>query len=453
MAAHEVDENRAPFPFKHAAKGSGNGTAFKDPAFMENRTAPVHRWIPWIAGFSGAFVDSVLAAYLGRRKSALVLDPFAGVGTTLIQSAIRGHNVIGFEINPYAALAAETKLKALRVNPQTLDDAIAEMQSDASEWRNGRTVLDLEPQSFRSRIPFYSPKVKKQVLNALSFTSKIGDDHVRDLFRIAFGSVMVSFSNYSYEPSLSSRPGSGKPLIEDADVAKALLEKLRQIRADIEWLRAEANGTAHGDGHIYNEDFFAGVQRVETGSVDLMITSPPYLNNYHYARNTRPHLYWLGLISSPEEQRPLEEKNFGTFWQIAREKERVKLAFRHVKLERILGQLRKLYPEKGQYGGRGWANYAASYFNDSERFLVALKRVLARGGTGVIVVGNSILQGVNIPVQDLVSDIAKMHGLIVEGIYLVRDKRVGDSITASSVRKGDTSKATLDESAVVVHKR
>jgi hypothetical protein len=278
----------------------------------------------------------------------------------------------------------------------------------------------------------------------------IEDDRVRDLFRIAFGSVMVSFSNYTYEPSLGSRPGAGKPLIDDADVAAALLAKLRHIRTDIAWLRSEAKETKPGSGHVYNEDFFRGHRRLENGSIDLMVTSPPYLNNYHYARNTRPQLYWLGLISSPQEQKPLEENNFGTFWQIARVKEHVPLALEHPGLERILSELRKLSPEKGQYGGRGWANYAASYFNDCDRFLVALKRVLARGGTGVIVVGNSILQGINVPVQDLIGDIATMRGLAVEGIYQLRTKRVGDSITSARI---GTSKATLNESAVVVRRR
>jgi hypothetical protein len=116
MSFLEVTPKQLAFPINLTTKASLNGAAFKDPAFMENRKAPVHRWVPWIAGFSGAFVDSVLTAYLGRRKSAIVLDPFAGVGTTLIQSAIRGYNVIGFEINPYAALAAEAKLNVLRVN-------------------------------------------------------------------------------------------------------------------------------------------------------------------------------------------------------------------------------------------------------------------------------------------------------------------------------------------------
>lgn len=307
------------------------------------------------------------------------------------------------------------------------------------------------PRGFRSRIPFFSPRVEAQVFQVLEFISKINNNPLKDLFRVAFGAVMVSFSNYTYEPSLSTRTAAGKPWINDADVAGTLLEKLRQMQSDINWLRAKAVGKKIEKGFVYNEDFFEGKRRMENGSVHLMVTSPPYLNNYHYARNTRPQLYWLGLISSPKEQKCLEEMNFGTFWQIARTKDPVSLNFTHGELERILARLRQLNPEKREYGGLGWANYAASYFNDCERFLNALKRCLRKNGTGVIVVGNSILQGINIKVQDILGDIAKMCGLKLEGIYCLRDKRVGDSITGSSVR-GASSKARLDESAVVVRK-
>jgi hypothetical protein len=114
-------------------------------------------------------------------------------------------------------------------------------------------------------------------------------------------------------------------------------------------------------------------------------------------------------------------------------------------------RLRQLNPEKREYGGTGWANYAAAYFNDCQRFLNIMKRCLRKGGAGVIVVGNSILQGINVRVQDILGDIVRMCGLKLEGIYRLRTKRVGDSITASSVRSV-TSKAKLDESAVVLRK-
>lgn len=430
-----------------------NGSEFQDPAFTENRAVPIHRWVPWIAGFSASFVDSILATYLNtHRRRSVILDPFAGVGTTLAQAIMRGHDVIGFEINPYAALATRAKLNALSIDSRELDREIVSMREDVSFWRTRTPDPGMRPARFRSKIPFFSKRVECQVLNALGQINRISDSELRDLFRVAFGSVMVSFSNYSYEPSLSSRPGAGKPLIEDANVGSVLLSKMAQIQSDIAWLQTRETHNDWGEGRIYNEDFFDGHRRLEPRFVHLLITSPPYLNNYHYVRNTRPQLHWLSLIPDPGAQKFLEERNFGTYWQVARAKEHVSLEFDHPGLVQLLDRIRHMHPENGTYGGRGWANYAASYFNDCFRFLVAAKRILARNAVAVIVVGNSIIQGVEVRVDEILSEIAIRTGLNVDGIYRLRDKRVGDSITRSSVRRGK-SRATLYESAVVVRKK
>jgi hypothetical protein len=66
--------------------------SYRDPAFTENRTVPLHRWLPWIAGLSAKFVDDAIRAFVPARKSgrSLVLDPFAGVDTTLLQAVQLG---------------------------------------------------------------------------------------------------------------------------------------------------------------------------------------------------------------------------------------------------------------------------------------------------------------------------------------------------------------------------
>ena len=98
----------------HSTSLSPQADTFRDPAFMENRVAPVHRWVPWIAGFSGQFIEDVFREFLPTASSQrpLVLDPFAGVGTTLVQAMLHGYDTVGFEINPYAALATQVKLRA-----------------------------------------------------------------------------------------------------------------------------------------------------------------------------------------------------------------------------------------------------------------------------------------------------------------------------------------------------
>lgn len=105
---------------------NGNGlNGFRDPAFADNKSLPIHRWVPWIAGYSATFVDDAISMYVRRGSAATILDPFCGVGTTLLQATLRGHEAIGFEINPYAALAARAKLNA----PQDREKALMDWAS------------------------------------------------------------------------------------------------------------------------------------------------------------------------------------------------------------------------------------------------------------------------------------------------------------------------------------
>jgi len=432
---------------------NGNGqAAFRDPAFGDNKSLPVHRWVPWIAGYSASFVDDVISTYLPPRKASLVLDPFCGVGTTLLQAILRGHDAIGFEINPYPALAARAKLDALRVCLPELDAAITAMQESATSWKTVAVSPWITPPSLKSRIPFFSPKVERQVLHAQAFVNGIKSEMVANLFRVAFGAVMVSFSNYTYEPSLGTRPAAGKPLVDDADVSRVLLGKLHQMRVDIAWVQQEAQGHRYSTGRVVNANFFAANEQLEDGAVDLMVTSPPYMNNYHYVRNTRPQLYWLNFISSPRDQKSLETGNFGQYWQTVRDAAPLSLEFEHHRLEGILQQLRQTRRDKGAYGGPGWANYVTAYFNDCFRFVSVLGRVLAPGGVGVVVIGNSIIQGVNVDTENILGEIAEMQGLLLEGVHCIREKRVGASITRSSVRHGERNGASLSESAVVLRR-
>src|SRR5438105_13137839 len=99
-----------PQPSAPPAETQQNGVAklnggFADTAFGDNKQRPIHRWVPWIAGFSAEFVRDTFGRYLPARttKTAVVLDPFCGVGTTLIEAMRSGHEAVGFEINPYLA--------------------------------------------------------------------------------------------------------------------------------------------------------------------------------------------------------------------------------------------------------------------------------------------------------------------------------------------------------------
>ena len=340
----------------HLFKINGNGGAH--PAFSENRVIPVHRWVPWVAGFSASFVGETLARH--APQGGRILDPFAGVGTTLVEAVIRGvhYRAVGFEINPFAAFAAQTKLEALSTDLCSLRDLLTRFSAEAH-----RREPVQPPVGFRSRIPFFSPRVESKVLRALGWIRQVTDPVGRKLLLLAFSSTMVKFSNYSYEPSLSSRPAVDKPLVEDAPVYSIIAEKLATMISDIETV--QRTDRRYGKGRVYGQTYACALKVLKPHCVDLVITSPPYANNYHYLRNTRPQLHWLNLLSNGGELRLVEHQSLGKFWQTVRQLPEQHLNFSFTELDHILAKVRACNPDKGLYGGRGWANYIATYFNDS----------------------------------------------------------------------------------------
>ena len=442
------EESRLSVPGIATNGKAQNGCAFRDPAFMTNREAPVHRWVPWIAGYSKNFVEDAITRY--TSGPSLVLDPFAGVGTTLIEADLAGHEAVGFEINPYAAFASQAKLKAHRLDLDYLRSTIGRFRvfMERAEQR-GTKPRATPPVAFRTRAPFYSPKVEQKVLRVLDFIAD-QDPRITDIYRLAFAATMVNYSNYSYEPSLGRKATAGRPDVDDYNVAEAMMSKVRQMADDATWYRDTRNTRRRKDGRVLKRSFFDGYSKLEEGSVDLLVTSPPYLNNYHYNRNTRPHLYWLGFCSSPGDMKHLEEHNFGTYWQNARDKDLIKLdpSIEDKAIRQTIAKVRRKNPDKGIYGGNGWANYATRYFNDCARFVEGAAWCLRPGAVALVVIGNSILQGVPIPTDRFLAKIARSHSFEVAGIHVPRNARVGNSILNSSVRSGKTNGSVLYEAIV-----
>ncbi len=433
------------------AAGQVHGTAgFCDPAFAANRDEPVHRWTGWVAGFSKHFAADAISRFAGDADT--VLDPFAGVGTTLVEADLAGCRTAGFEINPYARLVSAVKLKSYMTDTDLLRRTAAEF---VRFMDSAGAPVSRPPEGFRTRSPFYSPPVERKALQVMDFIGMQEGRQVADAFRLAFASLMVGFSNYSYEPSLGRRAAAGRPDVADFDVAGAVAAKVNLMADDMDWYAASRAGgrSRRGPGTVSEESFLEGGGAIGNSSVDLIVTSPPYLNNYHYIRNTRPHMYWLGLCASASETRRAEAMNFGTYWQNARYMDAVDLdaSISDPDIRGTLERIGSKHPDRGAYGGRGWANYAALYLNDCLRFARAARRCLRRGGTAIIVIGNSILQGVDVPTDRFLASISEDAGMETIGIHTPRHVRTGSSIVGSSVRAAAGS-GRLYESVVEMRK-
>ena len=126
---------------------------------------------PWIAGYSKHFVEDALERH--TSGASMVLDPFSGVGTTLVEADLAGHDVCGFEINPYAAFVAQTKLKAHRIDADCLRRSVQHFRKFMADGvRNGLKPHTSSPAGFRTHAPFNSPDVERKVLLIWDFISE-----------------------------------------------------------------------------------------------------------------------------------------------------------------------------------------------------------------------------------------------------------------------------------------
>ncbi len=439
------------------APAATNG--FRDSSFAKNKNLPLHRWVPWIAGFSAEFVEDSIKTYLPKKDSdCWVLDPFAGVGTTLVESYLGGLNVVGFEINPYAALATKIKLNAMKISVHDLTRQIASFERFMEKAESGavkREPHSKPPTGFAGRTQLFSPKVERKVLYALDFINNIKDTTLKDIFRLGLGSVMVSFSNYSYEPSLTRRAAVDKPNIEDANVGLSLSAKLHLMLEDIGWVQGHLKTLrCRPKVKVFPKSIFSALECLrERNFIDLLVTSPPYLNNYHYPRNTRPQMHWLGFTSGTGYNGARENESFGKFWQTVRASEPIPLDFKMPALAEIIEAIRNRNTEKGCYGGPGWANYVTTYFNDTHRFCKVLTPLMKPQAVSIIVLGNSIIQGIEVKTDYFFGRIGELVGLKFEDNHLLRNKRTGNSIIQSSVRVEEAKEKTvLYESGVVLRK-
>ena len=165
--------------------------------FTTNVNECVHRWAPYVQGFSASFVQSVFERYSQSFSHPKILDPFAGCGTVLVQAKIDGYESFGVELNPLLRYIAYVKVNSWTVRPSQLLRIYHSLRTDA---------FISEPRFLKSERHF-----NPEVLNNLRrikggidrFVPKSNEQRrIKDLLYLAFASILIDCSNLRRTPCL-----------------------------------------------------------------------------------------------------------------------------------------------------------------------------------------------------------------------------------------------------------
>jgi hypothetical protein len=382
--------------------------------------SPAHEWYRFVLSFPPHLVRHYLKEFK-VNKYQMVLDPFCGTGTTLVECKKLGIPSVGIEANPMAQFASETKVDWLP-DPNGLVKHASSVAEKAARFGQVADGIDLRTLSSDAQKLLLTNSISPVPLHkTLVLLDCLRQNQDRKYYKhelLALSKAVVSsISNLHFGPEVGVGPRK-----KDAAVLTSWLTEVKSMALDLPALRGAAAVPAKvilGDSRDLD-------QLLEPGSIDAVITSPPYPNEKDYTRTTRLESVLLQMIRSKADLRLLKRglirSNTRGVYKADNDDSWVS---GHREIERISKAIEARRIELGKTSGfeRLYPRVTKLYFGGIKRHLAGMRTVLAPGARLAYVVGDqaSYLR-IMIRTGQLLADLAKSVGYEVMSIDLFRTR-------------------------------
>ncbi|MDI6604992.1 MAG: DNA methyltransferase [Thermoanaerobacteraceae bacterium] len=337
----------------------------------------------------------------------IVLDPFCGSGTTLVEALLNRRNGLAIDIDPFARLL--TSVKTTRYSAADIE----RIDQIVNKIMNNLTIsasADAYPD-----IPNISKWFNEQAIERLAVLKTLIDEYavdriaIKNYLYIVLAAIVRRCSNAENEspkPYISTR----FPKVPD-DPFIVFFETESLYRSAIIEFAQDTEGFEVSNTILSSND---ARNIVLDSMVELAVTSPPYINAYDYVRILKFENMWLGLADNSELVSLRKEyigteisSSFYTRYQYAMQSETlcsIMPAIENVDIRR--------------------ASMVGTYFEDMALNLIQVRDVLVPGGRYVIVVGDSTIRNQNVPTTKILTEIALANGYVFETVfkYVIRDR-------------------------------
>jgi DNA modification methylase len=362
--------------------------------------------------YPAKFIPQIVSRLADKytKEGDLIVDPFGGCGTTLVESKIKGRCSAGVDINPVAVLI--TKAKITPIDPSRLEEAFASLKVKLDTYSEDTKVKAPE----HKRIDYwFKPEEKRKLAFIFAEISKLDDQDMRDFFFCGFSNILKNCSIWlqkSNKPTRDMDKKPSEPISTFYKQIKMMMRgnvKLYQLLKENDYLQVQSK--------IYCTD--ARTIPIKNNSANLIITSPPYVTSYEYADLHQLTALWLEYTKDLSHFR---KRFIGTSYHNKKD-----LVLNSELAENIRSELQKK--------DKKTAEEVSTYFSEMNQVFSEMKRILKKGGKTCIVIGNTSLKGVEIlnaevfteQLQNLgfkISDVIKRE-IPSKNLPSVRDEKTG----------------------------
>ncbi len=379
---------------------------------------PLHALHPFAARFPHGLAGHFIGALTGPGDT--VLDPMCGSGATLLEGWLAGRSVVGVDLDPLARRQSIARTTA--VDPHAVRDAGDAALRRAADLYAGigrpadplaaiRSGMDDATTQFLDY--WFLPETQQELASlSLAIRAEPNAD-LRNLLQVILSATIVTKSGgvsrardlAHTRPHRVSDKQPRRPIRAFATLVNRAVDAYAAVDAD-----------TVGPRHI-----IAGDSRrlpLTTGSVGLIVTSPPYANALDYMRAHKFSLAWLG-DPIPRLSR-LRSRYIGSERQTVRTPTAAATG-------RPLAPATQSVVDRLADVDTSKARVLFRYFGDMGDAINEMARVLQPGAAAIIVVGPSIMRGVLIPTHECLADLSTQAGLDVVAVAprdIARDRRM-----------------------------
>jgi len=385
---------------------------------MNNKDEPFYRWYPFVEGFSGNLVKSIIEEL--DYEPTLCLDTFAGSGTTPLACQDLGIKCISFEINPFLVDLMKIKLYR-RYDLHYIEDTIDRFELNLEKSKLTPDYPEIDPETL-----FEKDGLKKWIFHKesawgiLDILNEI--DSLREntncyklLFKIALASNLLGISNvFRNGKCLSYKPNWQDNRLTRRDVHNKFTNFCRNTILDDLHEMNPTSQTVDNYSLCKKGDARKLVKDLEDDSIDLVITSPPYLNSRDYTDIYRLELWILGYLRTYADERKLRKSTLRSHVQISWDCVEIP------KIQDLSTILNKIEQNRDKLWNKSIPEMIRGYFADMNAIFAGLYNKFKRGAMIYIDVGNSSYCRIPIETDSIISQIAEETGLILEEIRIAR---------------------------------
>ncbi len=387
---------------------------------IDEQDRAFHGWYRFVLSYPPHLVRDYIKDF-GLNEESVILDPFCGTGTTLVESKRWGIPSWGTEANPFAHFATSVKTD-WDVDPDLLSSHSCEVAELALDLLRRQGIEDSVPFAGNiADLPLrqLSPEQNKLILagsispiplhKVLVLLECLEKYKIEQVYRhqlLAIANVLVfGASNLRFGPEV----GVGKPKV-DAAVISPWVAKINEMAEDLRRVK----GQSHAPAHVYFADARGVDSVLPPRSVDAVITSPPYPNEKDYTRTTRLESVILGFIKTKDDlqafKKGLIRSNTRNVYKADDDDQWIQ---DHPEIQSIANTIERRRIDLGKTSGfeKLYGRVTKLYFGGMARHLAALRSVLRPNAQLAYVVGDqaSYLR-VMIRTGQLLAEIAQALG-------------------------------------------